>query len=132
MAADPTLRPHTVYRRRQVAGTDVAWDQATKILPLDPAVREAILAIEADFEACLSRLATGVSHLPSRIRSLIWMACAIPVLEQAGHPMPSRQQVLDFLALRHPGLGGDTIDEYVGRDALAVGQNLARSPSGAW
>jgi radical SAM superfamily enzyme YgiQ (UPF0313 family) len=132
MAADPALRPHTVYRRTQVAGTDVAWDQAAKILPLDPVVRETILAVEADFERCLSSLATRVSHLPSRIRSLIWMACAIPVLEQAGHAMPPRQQVLDFLSLRHPGLGGDSIDESVGRDDVAVGQNLTRSRSGAW
>src|SRR5438093_8029625 len=53
MAGDLSLRPYTVFKRQHVAGTDVSWDQPAKIPPLDPTVREAIFAIEADFEAWL-------------------------------------------------------------------------------
>src|SRR5262249_7168574 len=34
MARDPLLRPHTVYARRQIAGTAVSWQQPAKILPI--------------------------------------------------------------------------------------------------
>jgi len=73
-----------------------------------------------------------VPHLPSRTRSLVWVACAIPVLERAGCAMPSRQEVVDFLSLRLPGLGDDPGEECSGRDDVAVGQYLSRSRSGAW
>src|SRR4029077_12047392 len=49
MSADPALREFTVYERRQVAGTDISWDQPSKILPMDPAVRETILRIAGAF-----------------------------------------------------------------------------------
>ncbi|MET0534339.1 MAG: radical SAM protein, partial [Steroidobacter sp.] len=55
-ANDPTLRPHTEYSRRHVAGTDIEWDQPAKILPIDPLVREVILKIERNFEAALADL----------------------------------------------------------------------------
>jgi len=104
MAADATLRPHTVYRRQEVAGTEVAWDQPAKILPLDSAVRDAILAIEADFEAWMAELAPLVPHLPSRVRSQLWVVCAIPTLEQAGCVMPPWDQAVERLLAHLPGL----------------------------
>jgi hypothetical protein len=88
MAADESLVSQTISSRQQVAGTTVAWDQPTKILPVDAGVREAILAIEADVESSLNELGAAGGHLPSRVRSLIWIACAIPILEAAGYPMP--------------------------------------------
>src|SRR5438067_692576 len=84
MAVDPALRQFTVSERRQVAGTDVAWDQPAKILPLDPAVREAILRIEREFEASLLELQGRAAHLPSRVRSLIWILCSLPIMAEHG------------------------------------------------
>jgi radical SAM superfamily enzyme YgiQ (UPF0313 family) len=88
MAADESLASQTISTRQHVAGTSVAWDQPAKILPLDAGVREAILAIEADVEGWLDALGTTGGHLPSRVRSLIWIACAIPILQAAGQAMP--------------------------------------------
>ena len=104
MAADLTLRPSTVCKRQHVAGTNVSWDQPAKILPLDPTVREVILAIEADFEAWMKRLTPLASHLPSRVRSQLWVACAIPILERAGQVMPPRAAAVERLLTHLPGL----------------------------
>jgi radical SAM superfamily enzyme YgiQ (UPF0313 family) len=93
MARDESLRPHTVFSQRHIAGTDVVWDQPCKILPIDPKVRDAILSIEEAFEAQLARVGDGSSHLPSRIRSLIWVLSAIPVLHRAGFAMPDPSAV---------------------------------------
>jgi radical SAM superfamily enzyme YgiQ (UPF0313 family) len=102
MAKDPSLRPHTVYTRRHIAGTDIEWDQPSKILPADTVVRDMILAIEMAFEASLTRLAQGGTHLPSRTRSLIWILAAIPRLRNAGFAMPSEHAVALLLAHRLP------------------------------
>jgi radical SAM superfamily enzyme YgiQ (UPF0313 family) len=88
LAADPTLIPHTIMERRLVAGTNIAWDQPSKILPVAPDLRRAILTIERHVDHWLERLSDTGGHLPSRVRSLIWIACAIPVLASAGHLMP--------------------------------------------
>jgi radical SAM superfamily enzyme YgiQ (UPF0313 family) len=89
LASDTSLLPHTIVERRQVAGTNIAWDQPAKILPVAPDVRRAILTIERHVDHWLERLSEAGGHLPSRVRSLIWISCAIPVLEAAGHAMPS-------------------------------------------
>jgi len=83
LARDPTLTPHIRHARRQVAGTAIAWDQPAKILPLDLKVSEVILRIERDFETMLGQLQATGAHLPSRVRSLVWILSAAPVL--AGH-----------------------------------------------
>ena len=102
MARDPSLRPHTVLARRRLAGTDVAWDQPSKILPADPIVREAILTIEGLFAARMAHASDGFTHLPSRTRSLIWILSAIPPLRNAGLAMPSQAAVAALLADRLP------------------------------
>jgi anaerobic magnesium-protoporphyrin IX monomethyl ester cyclase len=104
MARDASLVPHTVHARHRVAGTAIAWDQPSKILPLDGVVREAILAIEADFDERLAFLETRVAHLPSRVRSLLWVVCAIPVLERLGCRAPDGEEVAEELFTRLPGL----------------------------
>lgn len=104
MANDPSLVPHTVTRRQRVDGTDVEWDQPVKILPVDPEVRDAILAIEEEFERRLEELGREVKHLPSRLRSLLWVACAAPVLAAAGRRAPAREEVVMELLERLPGL----------------------------
>ena len=124
MADDPELAPHTVYRRQEVAGTDVAWDQPVKILPVDPEVRRAILAIEAEFEYWLTELAREVTHMPSRLRSLLWVACATPVLAAAGRRAPRRDEVVRELLDRLPGL------DAAGRKAWYRRLNQQVSPLG--
>jgi radical SAM superfamily enzyme YgiQ (UPF0313 family) len=111
MARDPELVPHTVHVLQEIAGTDLSWRQPAKILPIDPRVRDAILAIEGSFETWIKRLSDSVSHLPSRVRSLLWVLCAVPVLERAGEPMPDRRHVADALLLRLPSLEPDTLAE---------------------
>lgn len=84
LARDPGLVAHTRSVRRRVAGTTVEWEQPCKILPLDPLVRAAILQIEQRFESRLAQLQGQGAHLPSRVRSLIWIACAVPVMRAHG------------------------------------------------
>jgi hypothetical protein len=102
LAKDPQLSAHTVYAHRRVAGTDIAWEQAAKILPIDPAVRDTILRIERDFEEMLHGLEDRVAHLPSRVRSLIWISCAVPVLARRGLSIGDEEQVRLALEERLP------------------------------
>jgi radical SAM superfamily enzyme YgiQ (UPF0313 family) len=115
MAVDRTLRAHTVYKRQQVKGTAVGWDQPAKILPLDRSVRDAILAIESAFEASMADLAPLVPHLPSRVRSQLWVICAIPILEQAGYVMPLLDQAVERFLASLPGVGRRDIAMLEGR-----------------
>jgi len=104
MSADPALRPFTVYERRQVAGTQVAWDQPSKILPMDPAVRETILRIERDFEESLLQLQPRAAHLPSRLRSLLWIQCSLQAMAERGLPIADAEEVRSELTARLPQL----------------------------
>ena len=88
MAADPSLRDQTVYATRSVEGTAVSWQQPVKILPRDPEAREAILAIERVCQEMTALVGAGGLHLPSRARSLLWAACAVPELTNRGFRMP--------------------------------------------
>ena len=97
MTRDPELAAHADRTRHRVAGTLVEWDQPSRILPLDGEVREAILAIERAFNRMLAGLEETGAHLPSRVRSMAWIACAIPLLAQRGHAMPDPERVLELL-----------------------------------
>jgi radical SAM superfamily enzyme YgiQ (UPF0313 family) len=103
LAKDAKLSAHTVYAHRRVAGTEIAWEQPAKILPIDPAVRDTILQIERDFEEMLSGLQERVAHLPSRVRSLIWIACAVPVMARRGLAIADEKEVRAALWERLPG-----------------------------
>ena len=92
MSKDPQLKPQTIHQKRQVPGTAIFWQQATKILPLDGATRDAILRIEALFER--ARESHAQPHLPSRTRSLLWIQQAIPVLRELGETMPDESSVV--------------------------------------
>jgi hypothetical protein len=93
MAADESLRRHTVYEDQHVDGTGIVWRQARKILPIEPAVREAVLETEREFDRRMARLGDHERHLPSRVRSLVWISAAIPVLRRHGHAAPSGRSV---------------------------------------
>jgi radical SAM superfamily enzyme YgiQ (UPF0313 family) len=102
MATDPALAPYTETVRRRIAGTAVEWDQPSRILPIDPAARAAIVEIAESFDARLAALEESGAHLPSRVRSLIWIACAIPVLSRGGHEMPDAGAILQALEAAVP------------------------------
>jgi radical SAM superfamily enzyme YgiQ (UPF0313 family) len=93
MASDPRLRPQTRYELRSIAGTAIRWQQPAKILPFDAALADAIVTIEARFEERLMLLEADHAHLPSRVRSLLWIACASPVLHAAGYDAPETDEV---------------------------------------
>lgn len=101
-ARDPALAPHTEYAHRQVEGTNIEWDQAAKILPIDATVREVILQIERNFETMLAELQPRVAHLPSRLRSLVWILAGVPVLAEHGIVVASEQEVRAELESRLP------------------------------
>ena len=102
MASDPALRPSTISKKRYVAGSRVRWRQAVKILPLNPDVRDVIVRIEAEYEDWLEQFTEVVAHLPSRVRSLLWILSAVPVLERRGCCVPSWEAVAQALAQRVP------------------------------
>ena len=105
-AQDPALAPHTVMADRRVAGTGIEWQQPAKILPIDPDVREAVLRIETAFEDMLCSLQSEVAHLPSRVRSLLWILTSIPVLASHGIKVADEDEVRGELLARLPATRG--------------------------
>jgi radical SAM superfamily enzyme YgiQ (UPF0313 family) len=102
LARDPQLLPHTTRARRSVAGTTIEWEQPAKVLPLDPRVRDAILRIEHGFETQLAALERRFAHLPSRVRSLVWILCSLPVMAEQGLPIALENEVHAELQARLP------------------------------
>jgi radical SAM superfamily enzyme YgiQ (UPF0313 family) len=107
MSLDPQLRAFTVCERRRVAGTQVEWDQPAKILPMDAALRATVLRIERDFEECLAELQQSGAHLPSRVRSLIWVLCSLKPMAEQGLPIANEKDLRRELAERLPRTTGD-------------------------
>jgi radical SAM superfamily enzyme YgiQ (UPF0313 family) len=104
LAQDPSLLPHTHYARRHVAGTDIAWQQPVKILPIDPDVTDAILRMERSFESMLGPLEQQVAHLPSRLRSLLWILSSLPIMAERGQYIADESEVRAELYARLPAL----------------------------
>jgi len=84
IARDARLELQTVHETVRVPGTDLIWRQATKILPADPRTRDAILEIEEQFTRASRAYCSQVAHVPSRVRSVIWLKAARRVLGE-GH-----------------------------------------------
>jgi anaerobic magnesium-protoporphyrin IX monomethyl ester cyclase len=101
---DTSLLPHTHYAHRNVAGTDINWQQPVKILPKDPIVADVILRMERNFEALLGPLERQVAHLPSRVRSLVWILSSLPIMAAHGHYVANEREVRAELAARVPAL----------------------------
>jgi hypothetical protein len=101
-AQDPRLAPYTQHAERRVAGTNIQWQQPAKILPIDPVVCEVVLRIERDFEDMLTLLQDQVAHLPSRVRSLLWILCSAPILAEHGIPIAPEHEVRAELQARLP------------------------------
>jgi radical SAM superfamily enzyme YgiQ (UPF0313 family) len=102
LARAPELAAHTIYAERHVAGTNVTWKQPAKILPIASVVREAILEIEEDFERALANLQQEAAHLPSRVRSLVWILSSLPVMARHGFPIAHNAEVRAELVARLP------------------------------
>jgi anaerobic magnesium-protoporphyrin IX monomethyl ester cyclase len=85
VARDASLAAHTIHTRQRVAGTSISWNQASKILPIDAMARETILRIERDFESAMRRLQSRAAHLPSRVRSLVWLLAALAPMAAHGY-----------------------------------------------
>ncbi len=101
-ARDPRLAPYTHYAHRHVEGTAISWEQPAKILPVDPVVCEVILRMERAFDAMLARLETQVAHLPSRVRSLLWILASVPILAEHGQRIADENEVRGELFARLP------------------------------
>jgi radical SAM superfamily enzyme YgiQ (UPF0313 family) len=102
LTSDPALLPHTHYARQRVAGTDISWDQPVKILPIDPGVTDVILRIERSFEAMLGPLEKQGAHLPSRVRSLLWILSSLRIMEERGQYIADESEVRAELYARLP------------------------------
>lgn len=97
MASDPALVPQTRYALQSIAGTAIRWRQPSAILPFDPVLRAVIATVAELFDERLTELEESHAHLPSRVRSLLWIACAAPLLRALGHDAPDVDAVEDRL-----------------------------------
>ena len=104
IAKDASLLPYTHYAHRQVAGTAISWQQPAKILPIDPVVAEVVLQMEREFDSTLARIEQQVAHLPSRVRSLIWILCSLPIMAAHGRVIADEAEVRAELTARLPAL----------------------------
>jgi hypothetical protein len=90
------LRPYPIHP------ASLERDEPEKILPIDPSVRGAVLQIERTFTECLTKVETEVARLPSRVRSLLWIACAIPALTARGEAVPTLNTTVRAFVSRLP------------------------------
>jgi len=97
IARDASLEPQTVYETVTVPGTALRWQHAAKILPADGRTRDAILGIEARFDRLRRSHLEGMAHMPSRVRSILWLAACQPVLAAAGEDVPGLQSIMSCL-----------------------------------
>ncbi|MDE2219466.1 MAG: B12-binding domain-containing radical SAM protein [Gammaproteobacteria bacterium] len=102
MAADPALKAYTVHEHRSIAGTPVSWEQPSKILPIDPLVAATVLHIERAFDEALLQLQPRALHLPSRLRSLLWIMCSLRPMAAHGWTIADEVEVRAELESRLP------------------------------
>jgi hypothetical protein len=113
LAQDAGLAPYTMHATRRVTGTQIEWQQPAKILPVDATVSDVILRIERDFEDMLAVVQEQVAHLPSRLRSLVWILCSIPVLAEHGLRIADESEVRAELHARLPRTHGEAVSPAV-------------------
>lgn len=97
MSREPSLEAHTVSETIAVPGTGIVWRQPQKILPVDRKARKLILSVERRFEHRLDALSPALGHIPSRIRSLVWIEAALPLLAHHGLPVGKPDRVTAML-----------------------------------
>jgi len=94
MSTDPELAPFVTTKVQTIQGTGLSWPQPDHILPIDLDTRQSLEKIVVAYERSLAALTESSVHLPSRARSLLWIANAIPVLRAAGVEVPDAAPVL--------------------------------------
>jgi hypothetical protein len=52
----------------------------------------------------LAPLEKEVAHLPSRVRSLVWILCSLPIMAERGHYIAAENEVRAELYARLPTL----------------------------
>lgn len=104
LAKDPSLAPHVQYVDQQIAGIGISWSQPAKILPIDPVVADVVLRIERSFELMRGSLESEMVHLPSRLRSLLWILCSLPIMAECGHYIAAESELRAQLYARLPTL----------------------------
>ncbi len=108
MANDPTLAEHTDYATHTINGTGITWKQPACILPIDRDVRRTITEASARFDSWMAQLVQITNHIPSRIRSVIWVICLAPLLRREGYEAPDPDEVFRYLVQRLPALNPHT------------------------
>ena len=92
-----------------MAGTEIVWEQPAKILPIDPAVREAVLRIESAFEDMLSSLQSEVGA-PALARALASVGSLLhPRDGRARHHGGDESEVRAELLARLPRTHGEAV-----------------------
>jgi hypothetical protein len=71
---------------------------------MDPVVTDVILRMERSFDAMLATLEKEVAHLPSRVRSLLWILCSLPIMAERGYFIAAESEVRAELYARLPTL----------------------------
>lgn len=117
MSRDPELKPHTISESIKIPGTAIQWQQPQKILPMDDAARDTICEVETRFKVRLDEVAASSAHLPSRVRSLIWIEAALPLLAEQGFDIP------DIAAISR------LIDGHHRRCSLAANDDTLETPA---
>ena len=69
---------------------------------MDPLVAGVILRMERSFESTLAAVEKRVAHLPSRVRSLLWILCSLPIMAEHGHTIAAEAEVCAELYARLP------------------------------
>ncbi|NNC77761.1 MAG: B12-binding domain-containing radical SAM protein [Woeseiaceae bacterium] len=103
MSNDQTLKKHTVQESVSVAGTNIIWQQPQKILPIDDDARKLICAVENRFKRRLASVSQDTQHMPSRIRSLIWIESALPLLADFKLEIPDVAQITALIEAHRTG-----------------------------
>ena len=65
---------------------------------------DVILRMERSFEAMLAPLEKHVAHLPSRVRSLLWILSSLPIMAERGQYIADESEVRAELYARLPAL----------------------------
>jgi hypothetical protein len=94
MSNDPELTPFVTSTTQTIRGTAVSWQQPAHIFPIDAETRRCMEDIVGTFEQSCAALTTSFPHVPSRARSLLWIASALPALRAAGLDVPDAAPVL--------------------------------------
>ncbi len=85
-ARDPRLLPHTVIRATAASPAPrSSGTRRRRSCRSTPRCARSSCASSSDFEATLAALQQHVAHLPSRVRSLVWILCSLPILAEYGH-----------------------------------------------